>query len=754
MPHQFVQRLTRRTSVCLLAPMVIGSLALAARSVSAASAGGSRSHELYNHPLLSEAGTVAIESLRERGVVEPEDIVAQLTWGSAFEEAADGSFVEDSWFVEVVAGEADESVAPAREPEEPAVWVSPGVDRALAEADGKPVEMVFALRESWVRASTAPTAADALARDIVAGLVLTEADAELSREEFLLARAEEGLEAVADLADLIESCGGRVQWEDSSALLVAAEVEVSCIERVLAAPEVASVTASESGETDAGYSITVPGSKIDGIELEDLLQTTAFYNEGYYGSANLGYGEQFGFEVMQDNLGFRDGAGNLRIHPMECLIGLCWNTVNWDPGSGHTNGAISILAGDLTNGQDTGITDPDDQRAVSGVARGSEVWTGSTSVSPDIREIWVVQGNVRIAASSYSYNWSDPTCTGQDAYSVAWNDMFESGVAVFKSASNDGHTSTSDCLVGAPGSALGVFAVAASRVDGSAVDDPEHIDPKSSRGGTSSEGRGRTIIGATGPSRMSFAYPGYTWPDDGAGTECHYEPDWNGTGCDGEDFPSTSAATPAVAGAAELFREWFTTERSADMNNPGALYASMLLMGDRAAEGAVGLPPSAPLSTGYDGLWGAGQLRLRKFDPEGADNPFRYAQGNTCVGHGVTVTVPMNPNMVMPQDVGVLKATAWWYDQRHGAGVDNDEVTLKVMRDTTAMAEDNGTDNKARVVLDSVSPGYNYFLKIKGDDVTSDLEGCGSNSTRVFWAYYWEDSRRDDADDSSLARPE
>ncbi len=54
MPHEFVQRLTRRTSVCLLAPMLIGTLAVATRSVSAASASGSRSRELYNHPLLSE----------------------------------------------------------------------------------------------------------------------------------------------------------------------------------------------------------------------------------------------------------------------------------------------------------------------------------------------------------------------------------------------------------------------------------------------------------------------------------------------------------------------------------------------------------------------------------------------------------------------------------------------------------------------------------------------------------------------------
>jgi len=37
-------------------------------------------------------------------------------------------------------------------------------------------------------------------------------------------------------------------------------------------------------------------------------------------------------------------------------------------------------------------------------------------------------------------------------------------------------------------------------------------------------------------------------------------------------------------------------------------------------------------------------------------------------------------------------------------------------------------------------------LKIIGYDVTADEEGCGTNSMKVYWAYFCEDSARNDGD--------
>ncbi len=743
---------------------ILGALCL----VATARAAGSRADapaiaeaggELYAHPLLTEEGDAAFDALAALGYRDSEAMVARLTWGSAIEEAADGTVMEDGSFVVVLDVEVDEDVAEPVEPDAAALWVSPELDAALEDAAGGPVEVMLALDQAAVRTSP-PTLADAVARDILDGLILTEADAELTREEFLLGREEEGLEPVAALGAAVEACGGRVVWESPRSLMVDAWLSPACLAEVERHPGLVSVTPVTEGEPDAGHTISIPGPAIDGIELEDLLQSTAFYNAGYQGSGNLGYAEGDGFKLLQDNLGFEDGSGGLRIHPMECLLGtFCWAAGNWDPGEAHANGAVSILVGDLTQGQDPALTTSAAQRDVSGVARGSEVWVGSTAVAVDVQTLWLGYGAVRSGTVSQSLG-ADPACEGRDGWSIAWNDMFESGVALFKSAGNAFHTSTTDCTVSAPGSAIGVFAVGAGAITGTSL---ETDHDKSSRGGTSTEGRGRTIIGAVGPSSMDFVYPHYTWPvDPGTGAECHYGPDWGvGTPCRVDTMTKTSAAAPAVAGGAELVRDWFTTERNADLNTPGALYATIMLMGDRTDEfdpssptPSVGLPTATPKATGYDNLWGAGQVRLRMFNSGGADNPFRYAEGNTCVTHGATVTIAMTPNGTMPQDVGILKATAWWYDHRHDAGTDNDQVKLQIKEGTVTVATDDGTDNRARASLDSVTPGALYYLKLTGTSVTSDLEGCGANATRVFWAYYWEDEHRDDADDSDLARTE
>lgn len=743
---------------------ILGALCLVATARAAASradapaiaeAGG----ELYAHPLLTEEGGAAFDALVALGYRDSEAMVARLTWGSAIEEAADGTVVEDGSFVAVLDIEVDDDVAEPVEPDAPALWVSPELDAALGDAAGGPVEVMLALDQTAVRTGP-PTLADAVARDILDGLILTEADAELTREEFLLGREEEGLEPVAALGAAVEACGGRVVWESPRSLMVDAWLSPACLAEVEQHPGLASVTPVTEGEPDAGHSLSIPGPEIDGIELEDLLQSTAFYNAGYQGSANLGLVEHEGFKQLQDNLGFEDGSGSLRIHPMECLLGtVCWDTINWDPGNAHANATVSLLVGDLTQGQDPTLTTSTAQRDVSGVARGSEVWVGHHGVAVDVQTLWLTYGTVRIGSMSASYP-SDPACEGRDGWSVAWNDMFESGVALFKSAGNAHHTSATDCTVGSPGSALGVFAVGAADLD--EATSLEVIHPFQSRGGTTTEGRGRTILGATGPSGMDFAYPHYTWPTDPTtGAECHYGPDWGAGPCRIASLTKTSASTPAVAGGAELVRDWFTTERNADLNAPGALYATLLLMGDRTDEfdpssptPSAGLPTATPKTTGYDNLWGAGQVRLRMFNSGGADNPFRYEEGNTCVTHGATVTIPMTPNSTMPQDVGILKASAWWYDHRHDVGTDNDQVKLQIKEGTVTVATDNGTDNRARASLDSVTPGALYYLKLTGTSVTSDLEGCGANATRVFWAYYWEDEHRDDGDDSDLARTE
>jgi hypothetical protein len=61
---------------------------------------------------------------------------------------------------------------------------------------------------------------------------------------------------------------------------------------------------------------------------------------------------------------------------------------------------------------------------------------------------------------------------------------------------------------------------------------------------------------------------------------------------------------------------------------------------------------------------------------------------------------------------------------------------------------------RRRCAADAVTPSATYTLEFIGANVTADLEGCGTNSMQIWWAYFWEDSMRDDADDSDYARTE
>lgn len=583
-------------------------------------------------------------------------------------------------------------------------------------------------------------------------------DVELLREAWLAEREAVGEDALVGLADEIEACGGKVTWTLGGAMMLGASLPGSCIASLAKLPELAGLELDSEHvpEADAGHRMSIPGDTISGRELEDLLQSYPFYLDGYYGSAKLGYAEGLGNRTWIHHPGFEDATGNVRVHPYDCLTGVfCWAS-DYDPGDPHPTAAVSILAGDITRGQDPDWTLYTDRVDRSGVARTSHVYAANFTIGWDMSTVWLDHG-VRIGAIAESDYLADPDCEGKDGYSVTTNALYEAGIAVIKSAGNASHTSSTDCTVGAPASAIGVFAIAASNVDlsGGSV---EEIYWRSARGGTSTQGRGRNIIGVTGPSDVQNVYPNHAWPQDGQGVEYHYGTYWGGADPGPSSMNATSAATPAVAGAAELFRQWYATERNSMINEPGLLYANLLLMGDRASGATTTVPQTSPTNIGYNNLWGAGQLRLRKYNAEGLDNPARYGSGKVCVGFTQMVDIDLTPSGPMDDDVDIIKAVAWWYDHRHDdlGGPDNDNLSMTLLRDGLPVVLDASPDNRLRVVDTAPVAGSSYTLRLTGSDVSSDVEGCGTNSTMVYYAYLWEDGDRETGEDPELwwVRPE
>lgn len=85
-----------------------------------------------------------------------------------------------------------------------------------------------------------------------------------------------------------------------------------------------------------------------------------------------------------------------------------------------------------------------------------------------------------------------------------------------------------------------------------------------------------------------------------------------------------SFATPYVAGAAALTKDFFLAKGDTWINSPGRLHTVMLAMADRAEAGTGGVPTQH--ATTPDRTYGFGRLKLRAFHAWGGLEPHGYQQ--------------------------------------------------------------------------------------------------------------------------------
>ncbi len=215
---------------------------------------------------------------------------------------------------------------------------------------------------------------------------------------------------------------------------------------------------------------------------------------------------------------------------------------------------------------------------------------------------------------------------------------------------------------------------------------------------------------------------------------------------------ATSYAAPTAAGAAVQLMDHYRNNITDLIYEPGSLAVNMLLMGDRETESGT------KASSGYDSVWGAGRMKMRKWDTYGLDEPFEYFDSLACISDGVDYIFWINQGLDIGTDVDVIKGALYFYDRRHGVGdgsnnfsIDNIDLKLQkyvynffLMRwmwmDVVTSA--SPTDEKERVYYEPNGGKYRFI--IRGTDVTAEDEGCGPGSMMVYFAYYMEDSDRDD----------
>jgi hypothetical protein len=196
-----------------------------------------------------------------------------------------------------------------------------------------------------------------------------------------------------------------------------------------------------------------------------------------------------------------------------------------------------------------------------------------------------------------------------------------------------------------------------------------------------------------------------------------------------------------VAAAAVNFIDWYKHTNSDLIDSPGVLFTNMLLMGDRQGQSG------SYLTSKFDERWGAGRLQLRKFDSSGLDRPDGWDTGYTCIDDEETAVFSINRGSAISSSVDVFNGVIYWYDPRHedGRSVSDIDMRLKTSSGTTLRSSLDSYDNKELVFSTNVG-GQSLEVELNGYDVKTDSTICGRNSMLVYYAWFYEDSARNDAD--------
>lgn len=453
--------------------------------------------------------------------------------------------------------------------------------------------------------------------------------------------------------------------------------------------------------------------------------TAAIFEVGTFHSGHPGFLEAGG------------GADRIRGQ-WECDSGGC-TTGSWsanDSGfQNHATAVAGIVIGDLHDGQDGSHTSFAERELRSGYAGEARAYLYQTKLlAGRLSALDHVLGRAPTPHVLNESTWqtSGPyPCNGMDSLSINTNELYEDGVLPIRIGGNPGHSNSSDCTVSPGADAIGAFTVGGHTTSWSSDDETDvrsGTDFSSTpRGGVSyADGRNRSIIDITAPACRTNMFRG------------------NASNLYGYSACGTSFAGPTVASAAIAHVDHYRNNISTLIDEPGVLFANLLLMGDRESESGV------KMIGRFDHLWGAGRLKMRRLDATGLDTPYTYRVLNTCIASGESL---YTPEFTTYSDSDVVKGVLNWYDRRHEDGTAIDEVYLYLERETspgvwqTYGSSSDTFDNKQRVFRDITSLGTTTWRwRFYGGSVTYDESICGTNHMLINFAMFAEDSDRDDAD--------
>ena len=613
--------------------------------------------------------------------------------------------------------------------------------------DGR-VQVMASIKENFLPVQ------EQVERAIAEGKIRSQFEEGLMHDQYMARRQGQMAALLAPVQTAIETAGGKIDYACQNTPCLVATIPIKVITAIAARPEIIQLDVlPQALPNDQELPIQAPPVIVTGVTVRDGLQIKQFIENSYDGNGlsdqseadnvviavvelNGGFANHDGFRESGPTSSFRYATGGGSTGKWECTNNGCVSVNSFSNPINHATGAAGLAFGDLEQGQIPSVPEPLRPTA-SGYAREAvahlyAVNSGSINTLDHIDGLTSAQRIPAIVSNSWGSSES-PDCVGSSATAQAANRLYEDGIAVFAAAHNLGGSPT-DCNVTAPGSAIGVFTVGAHlwgyEGDANTVRTAgiyDNMEGKaSSWGGHATAGQNRSIVDitATGTRANKFNTSG----------------SYSQTGV----ICCTSMATPQIAGAAADFIDFYHHEWGDFIDNPGSLYANMLLMGDRQGVGGK-------INHSLDHLWGAGRLRMRLFNSAGMDAPWWYFNGFSCISDGEIWDYPISDGETLSNDIDSVKAAAYWYDTRHdgssgsGAGSVAD-VDLRIVNISTGapvVSDLDSYDNKARVYYQDAG-GLKLSIRLTGYNVQGhDDPLCGEDAIRVFVAAFVEDADRE-----------
>jgi len=604
-----------------------------------------------------------------------------------------------------------------------------------------------------------------LHRAIAQGAINTHSEREQVRLDIMADVAEETAGFLAPVIDFLEA-------QDSE--IIRAGVHSTSLQVVAGVSTIESLAMREDVVRLDLVGETALGTGADGQEKAESQQYRLFWDESFSCtvSTNCNYDGENGDstdiyiavvdpeEFEDEHVAFRgtSSSSSERIAQMwDCNNSPCTQMSDGDwstPAEGdHGTAVLAAAFGDLRDGQDAnhGGTAAREFRSAPGGESKAYLYEGNADDLPTVMDHVVARSPAphllvsSMGTTGTPHDWKD--CNGDTAREGEVDQLFENGMTLFQLAGNDLDApgagapaedtngidgTTTNCTVWEPGSAISAFTVGAyNELDGEPIQmRGAAVHAESAWGGSPSdftEGRLRTVIDMLAP----WEHEGLASWGNGSSTNSY------------ADVKGTSFAAPNVAGLAVAFIDMLKNLRSSNaIDDPGMLHAWMLNMGGRGNGSTFG----ARATTGFHQRYGAGRITNRLIGLAGMDSPWYWYHWEICVDHGTSVDLSIAGGAALSGSIDSIRATAWWYDRRFNAGTALDNIGLALRHtDGTLIANSNTFDSKERVYAGSVG-GDAIKLVVSGTSVTSDVEGCGTNSMRVWVTALIEDDERLDSD--------